>query len=152
MDLMKNPGIYCFKDKDEIVYIGYTTRPIEVRIAEHYMADIAAIEEKLRQGYLYDRSLAFHRALKQPENEFTVEVLYTAERQDTKLNLEVWEMFFIDKFKPRYNTSGVICNYYFSEGDNELEWDAIDQYQKGNVSWEAAKKRARENKKLKAGF
>lgn len=150
MDPLKYPGIYCFRDENgEVVYVGMTTRPAEVRIKEHYCENIDRIKERLREGGLYNRSLEFHSALKH-DCGFTVEMLYTVEEGDTKKILETYEMFFIQYLNPRYNSAGVICPYYFSDEDSELDWDAIKFYQ--DYSWETAKKKSRELKILKAGF
>ena len=150
MDLQKQPGIYAFLDGDEVVYIGLSCRPIEVRIQEHYNTDIEYIKKKIAAGGIYERSLDFHEELR--ARQLPIQVLYTAEPHDTRLSLEVAERFFINWFKPKYNSAGVICPYYYSEEDEHINWKAIEEYQKGCCSWPTAKKRVIEREKLKGEF
>lgn len=150
-ELLKLPGVYAFIDptNDSVCYVGMSCRPISVRINEHYNTDLERLKKKIAAGGIYERNLAFHARLKQEE--LKVVVLYSAEPYDTRRSLEYWEMGYIRHFKPCYNSSGVICEYYFSEQEEEINWKAIEEYNKG-YTWETAKKRVAEREKLKGEF
>ena len=145
MDEMKQAGVYAFLDENqEVVYVGYSSRPIEIRVKEHYDTDLSKIEKRLRDGGIYQRSLDFHKKLKNEKME--VIVLYSAEEGDSVWTLQDYEVRAIDYYMPIYNSAGIICEYFFSEENEPLEWEALEIYGNENCSWETAKKRARKKK------
>ena len=140
MDKYKMPGIYGFVENGEIVYIGYTARPIEVRIQEHYNENLDRLQKKIYQGGIYQRSLDFHKRLK--EENLPVCVIYSAKEGDDVYFLQSLEEYYIKQLCPKYNSAGVICDYYYSEG-TEINWSALREYQLG-YSWESSKNRAKQ--------
>ena len=72
---------YRFKDKyDNVIYIGYTGQTMAQRINQHFT-----------KGHL-------------PQSVYEEVVKIEYMKHKTKSDAQVWEVYLINKYKPRYNT------------------------------------------------
>ena len=100
-------GIYCIKEKGEIIYIGMTETSFEQRWKEHREC---FLNPNLSDMVLYHSSLNI--------KDLTLEIMVDltkekADRELTRRDIKAMEMGLIAYFKPKCNISGVKIPYRF---------------------------------------
>ena len=108
---VKEGGIYAIEVDNEIIYIGSTSRPFQIRFEEH------------REGIeTYSNHLSLYQQMTDYEREnYKFKILVDVEEakysnKPSKLNnyeLQWMELGFIMAFKPKYNVAGLLTNYIF---------------------------------------
>lgn len=106
-EVEKNAYIYAIQIEGEVVYIGKTCRPIEVRKAEH--EDAVA----LKKGFYNAQQNFLYRAMRKYPYEFFI--LYESHGEISNFQLQCLECGYIEYYKPRYNFVGVQVPYKWDD-------------------------------------
>ena len=110
MELLKDAYIYCFKLKDQIIYIGKSHQPIVDRLDQHLTQ---CHNEKLKE-YLKSDFPPVFEIIYESHNEITEEILKSIERS------------YIETLQPECNVLGVTKPYDLFEskdkGKKSLGW------------------------------
>lgn len=103
-------GVYGIYEDGELVYIGSTNRPFEVRFQEHL--------DNLRNG---DTSLYLYREInKDKEIQFAPLVVkkdLKVEGELTFRDIQAMELALIDQCQPKYNLAGRVVDFRFWKKD-----------------------------------
>lgn len=102
--------VYAIVLRDEVVYIGYTARPLLARLKEHW----SLIQEPISVSY--DKK---YEILNLHQEEVTFKLLYQVTTGITEFELKNIERALIEAYQPRFNKEGVTEPY----GVHDVEYN-----------------------------